>query len=83
MSTCCLVLVREVAERVKPPRTLFLRWPFGNPLGEPGNGAQQRRVVLDMLEAVRGMREPGGILDLPYRWRREDWGVVEGLKLRE
>lgn len=81
MSTCCVVLVREVAERVKPPRTLFLKWPFGNPCGEPGNGAQQRRVVLDMLEAVRGMREAGGIVDLGYRWRREDWGAVAGLKL--
>lgn len=81
MSTCCLVLVREVAERVRPPRALFLRWPFGNPCGEPGNAAQQRRVVLDMLEAVRGLREPGAIVDLPYLWRREDWGAVEGLCL--
>lgn len=66
---------------MKPPRTLFLRWPFGNPCGEPGNRAQQRRVVLDMLEAVRGLGEAGAIVDLPYRWRREDWGAVEGLKL--
>ena len=81
MSTCCLVLVREVAERVRPPRTLFLRWPFGNPCGEPGNGAQQRRVVMDMLEAVNGLREPGTIVDLPYRWRREDWPDLKGLSL--
>lgn len=81
MSTACLVLVREVAERVKPPRTLFLRWPFGNPCGEPGNVAQQRQVVLDMLEAVRGVRDPGAIIDLPYRWRREDYASVEGLWL--
>lgn len=81
MSTACLVLVREVAERVRPPRALFLRWPFGNPCGEPGNARQQRRVVLDMLEAVRGAPAPGTLIDLPYRWRREDWGTIAGLRL--
>ena len=81
MTTACLVLVREVAERVRPPRALFVRWPFGNPCGEPGNARQQRRVVLDLLEAARGLTEPGAIVDLPYRWRREDWGTVEGLRL--
>ncbi len=81
LSTCCLVLVREVAQKVRPPRALYLKWPFGSPLGEPGHVAQQRRVLLDMLTAVAGITEPGTILDLPYRWRREDYDRLDGLRL--
>lgn len=60
---------------------MYLKWPFGSPMGEAGNVLQQRRIVLDMLEAVRGLKEPGTIIDLPYRWRREDYSQVPGLRL--
>jgi D-proline reductase (dithiol) PrdB len=73
--------VREVAEKVRPPRSVYLKWPFGSPMGEPGNALQQRRLLLDMLEAVRGATDPGSIFDLGYRWRREDYAAVPGLRL--
>lgn len=81
MSTCCFVNVREVAERARPPRAVYAKWPFGSPMGEPDNMAQQRRILLDMLEAVRGTREPGAVHELNYRWRREDYATLTGLKL--
>lgn len=81
MSTCCLTLVREVAEKVLPPRALYVNWPFGSPMGEPGHHAQQRRVLLDMLEAVRGVTTPGTLLTLPYPWRRVDYALIQGLDL--
>jgi D-proline reductase (dithiol) PrdB len=28
---------RTYTERIKPPRSIFLDWPFGHPLGEPGH----------------------------------------------
>ena len=73
--------MREVAEKVKPPRAVFIKWPFGSPVGEPGNVLQQRRILADMLEVVRGATVPGMIYDLPYKWRREDYAAVDGLKL--
>lgn len=63
-------IVRGYSEQVKPPRTIFLRWPFGHPFGEPFNTAQQRVVLAEALRALHSIQEPGTILDMPYRWRR-------------
>jgi hypothetical protein len=66
-------IVREYSEKVKPPRTIFLRWPFGHPLGEPFNISQQRVVLAEALRALYTIQEPGTIIDMPYRWRREQY----------
>ena len=50
-----------------------MRWPFGHPLGEPYNTAQQRVVLAEALRALYVIKEPGAIIDLPYRWRREQY----------
>jgi hypothetical protein len=63
--------VREYSYKVKPPRTVFLHWPFGHPLGEPFNTAQQRTVLAGAFRALCSIATPGEIIDLPYRWRRE------------
>jgi D-proline reductase (dithiol) PrdB len=73
ISTVGLSLAREVSERVRPPRTYFLRYPFGHPLGEPGNAAQQRRILLDALGLLESAAEPGAIVEAPYRWRRHSF----------
>ncbi len=70
-------IVRKYTENVKPPRTVFLRWPFGHPLGEAFNKAQQRVVIAESLRALYTIREPGTIVDLPYRWRREKYGGID------
>jgi D-proline reductase (dithiol) PrdB len=66
-------IVRQYTEKVKPPRTVFLRWPFGHPFGEPFNVAQQRVVLAEALHALLAIRTPGTIIDLPYKWRREKY----------
>jgi len=55
---------------VRPPRTLFLRWPFGHALGEPGARAQQLSVLCLALEVLSDARTPGAIVDAPWAWRR-------------
>jgi len=45
--TIGISIVREYTEKVKPPRTVFLDWPFGHPLGEPFDKEQQVAVLLD------------------------------------
>ncbi|HEY3042226.1 MAG TPA: hypothetical protein VGJ66_26085 [Pyrinomonadaceae bacterium] len=92
MTTVALGLVKEVAIAARAPRFLYLHWPFGHALGEPGNVVQQRTVLHDMLSMAVSASRPGLVLDLPYRWRREkyepvhDWetpsaAVVSGLSL--
>ena len=58
---------------MRPPRTVFLRWPYGHPFGEPFNAAQQRTVLRAAFKALVEIAEPGQIVDLPYRWRRETY----------
>jgi len=71
VTTVALALVRELAVEVKAPRMLFLRWPFGHALGEPGNRLQQCTILHDVLSMARVAPRPGLVVDLPYRWRRE------------
>jgi len=76
IATIGISIVRVYSEKVQPPRTVHLRWPFGHPLGEPGNVAQQRTVLLDALQALYQIKQPGSIIDLPYRWRREKYSIT-------
>jgi len=69
--TIGISIVRDYAAKVKPPRTVFLRWPFGHPLGEPFHAAQQRVVLAEAFRALCSIERPGEIRDLPFRWRRE------------
>ncbi len=57
---------------IKPPRALLVKFPRGSMLGEPGNAKRQRRIIMDALEALTTMTEPGTIRELPYRWKKPD-----------
>lgn len=53
LSTTSLSMVREHTEKVKPPRALWVPFPFGRPLGKPDDAAFQHRVLraaLDLLQ---------------------------------
>lgn len=76
VTTVALALVEEVAVAARAPRFLFLRWPFGHALGEPGNIVQQRTVLHDMLSMAVSAPRPGLVVKLPYRWRREKYAAV-------
>jgi hypothetical protein len=59
---------------VRPPRALYLRWPFGHPLGEPGNIAQQLTILHDAFEFLY-TAQPGELRTLHYRWRRHSYSI--------
>ncbi len=62
MSTVCIMNLRKVAERIRAPRTLLLDRPMGALIGEPGDRAGQRSVVLAALQLLtRSAVEPGEI----------------------
>jgi hypothetical protein len=75
IATVSLVALRDIAEQVRPPRTVFLKWPFGHPYGEPGNRAQQLSVMRYALNALYEIEEPGTVLDPGWRWRREEYKI--------
>jgi len=45
ITTVCIVLLREVAEKVRPPRALFVPFRHGFPLGLPNDPKTQRSVI--------------------------------------
>ena len=70
ISTVGISIAREISESVKPPRTYFLKYPFGHALGEAGNKLQHFTILKESLELLTSVQEPGTIIDSPYRWRR-------------
>lgn len=59
--TASVTLLKEITERVAPPRTLFVDVPFGYPLGVPNDSALQTRIILAML-VLLGESVPPGVL---------------------
>ena len=70
------MMYKQVAQALKPPRVAYVRFPFGQPLGEPHNHDQQHVIVEDALRLLATAKEPGAFLELPYRWRREDYARI-------
>ncbi len=68
--TIGITLQKEVTRRVRPPRALFLRYPFGHPMGEAFATAQQRTILVDALTALETLSVPGQIVEPGYRWKR-------------
>ncbi len=59
---------RDLSAQVRPPRTVFVNFPMGNPFGKPFDKVQQRTILLDALHALRSIETAGAMIDLPYEW---------------
>jgi len=45
ITTVSISLLREITEKIRPPRALFVPCPLGYPLGEPDNPNLQTRIM--------------------------------------
>ncbi len=79
--TVSVSVLRDVTAKLRPPRAVLVRWPFGHPLGEPFNRAQQMTVIHDAL-ALLYTAGRGALVVLPYRWRRERYTEPTDWELR-
>ena len=61
VSTVSLSLVKEFTQVVRPPRALWVPFPFGRPLGAPKNAAVQRAVMLAAFALLE--RQHGPVLE--------------------
>lgn len=75
------MMLEDLAKTLKTPRVLSVRFPFGRPFGEPANADQQRVILEDALQLIVSARQPGAILQAPYRWRREDYAAIRRRRL--
>ncbi len=65
IATVVLQLLREAAERVRPPRALFVPFPHGYPLGGPDDSRQQRAIIDAALRLFEDPSlEPPALVDL-------------------
>jgi len=62
---------RDISAQVKPPRTVFVNFPMGNPFGRAFDRVQQRAILLDALKRLEEARHGGELVDLPYEWGEE------------
>jgi D-proline reductase (dithiol) PrdB len=60
----------EITAHANISRACYLRFPTGNPMGEPNRPDQQHRILTAVLEQLTAIQVPGTIVELPYRWRR-------------
>ena len=61
MLTTGISLVRENAASLQPPRTLWVPFPLGRPLGLPNNSVFQHQVITAALDLLH--RESGPVLE--------------------
>jgi hypothetical protein len=52
IATVAIMLLREVAERVQPPRALWVPFKHGYPLGEPNNPDLQKQIIRAALRLL-------------------------------
>ena len=52
ITTVSISLLREITEKIRPPRALFVPFPLGYPLGEANNAALQTRIMRAALELL-------------------------------
>ena len=60
----------EITVHANVSRACYVRFPTGNPMGEPHKADQQRMILMAVLEQLTAIQEPGTIVELPFRCRR-------------
>ncbi len=71
IATVSLSLVREHTEKIKPPRALYVPFPFGLVVGHPKN-VEEQRAVLAMAFGMLDASEGPVLLDFPDDGHDED-----------
>lgn len=72
LATVSLSQVREITELAKPSLACLVEHPFGLTLGDVGDKGTQRAVVLACLGEARRPHPPGTIVELGFRWEKDD-----------
>lgn len=64
----CVVMNRDITDSVKTPRALFVRFPYGAPLGPAGDAETQLAIIRAALAVLVDATEPGTIVDADVEW---------------
>ena len=76
IATVAIQLLRQVAERVRPPRALWVPFRHGYPLDAPGDRERQTAVI---EAALRLLEEPDARPPLLRDYRADPGGAGGGI----
>ena len=71
LSTVLVTIMPDWSERLGVPRTVGVEFPFGHPLGRPGDRDTQIGVIREALRLLEEAARPGEIRELDYVWPEE------------
>ena len=80
--TIVVSIAKDLTKAAGTPRSVFVKWPMGHPLGRPNHPLQQRTIIFDALRHAKNAVHPGEILSLPYTWSQQsydepNWSMVD------
>ena len=67
-STVVLTPTWEFHRAVGIPRQVAIEYPYGRPVGQVGNAAEQREILTETLSFLQNSQTPGAVRHLPHRW---------------
>jgi len=83
LSTVLVTVMPYWAERLGVPRTVGVEFPYGHPLGQPGDSDTQMGIIREALRLLEEATGPGEIRELDYVWpqdldeAKKDWQPLE------
>jgi D-proline reductase (dithiol) PrdB len=70
IATVSISMVPYISIPTGVPRTLYVRFPYGDPFGEPGDAPRQREVLTAALQWLYDAPAPNRLFKLGVSWRR-------------
>jgi D-proline reductase (dithiol) PrdB len=70
IATVTISMVPYITVGTGVPRALYVRFPYGNPFGEPGDATTQRTILEAALRWLYDAPEPNALFRLRVNWRR-------------
>jgi D-proline reductase (dithiol) PrdB len=63
IATISITFSKEIARKVRPPRTVYTHMPLGHPLGLPDQRFRQIQILRLLLKYLKDIQIPGTIID--------------------
>lgn len=73
IATVIVGSAQDIVEVAGVPRLVFVDYPLGNPLGKPGDKAEQRATVQAALAMIVQAFAPRMTQRLGLEWGSDDW----------
>jgi D-proline reductase (dithiol) PrdB len=70
IATVSITMVPYISIATGVPRTLYVRFPYGDPFGEPGDAIRQREILQAALHWLYDAPGPNQLFRLRVNWRR-------------